>query len=49
MTLAPKYAVPDVAEWLTEQGLAKYVEPFVENEIDFDVLASGQCNRRRER
>ena len=29
----------NVAEWLTEQGLAKYVETFIENEIDFDVLA----------
>jgi hypothetical protein len=29
----------NVAEWLTGQGLAKYVETFIENEIDFDVLA----------
>ena len=28
----------DVAEWLTEPALAKYVETFIENDIDFGVV-----------
>jgi class 3 adenylate cyclase len=27
----------DIGQWLEEHGLGKYVETFVENEVDFDV------------
>jgi len=30
----------DISAWLTERGLAKYVEAFRDNDIDFDVLRS---------
>jgi class 3 adenylate cyclase/tetratricopeptide (TPR) repeat protein len=30
----------DISAWLTERGLARYVEAFRDNDIDFDVLRS---------
>jgi hypothetical protein len=30
----------DILSWLVEKGLAKYVDTFRENDIDFDVLPS---------